>query len=70
MSDKRHDVELKCQHCGHETLATDGCWDPACWKCDGRRVVTTIHDHLLSYAEMRALGYSLGPVGAPPKETS
>jgi hypothetical protein len=67
----RRDVELKCDGCGRETLATDGCWDRNCWVCGGTRAVVVTHDHLLSCDEMRAAGYSIGSVGkpAPPKPT-
>lgn len=66
----RRDVELKCGGCGRETLATDGCWDPRCWVCGGRREVVKAHDHSLSLAEMAALGYVIMPVGQPKEKSN
>lgn len=60
------DVELKCNGCGAETLATDGCWHPKCWRCGGQRAVTKRHDHVLDWREMTAAGFKLGEAGIPP----
>lgn len=60
---KRHDVELVCDGCQRETLATDGCWIPTCWVCGGRRRIAKAHDHVLTWEESKALGYSIRPVG-------
>lgn len=70
MSDGRRDVELRCNTCGNETLATDGCWAKHCWKCGGIREVVHAHDHVLTWKEAKDLGYDIVPIGnpAPPRD--
>lgn len=38
------DVELVCDVCGGETLATEGCYSPRCSKCGGARRVVKVHE--------------------------
>lgn len=63
--DKRVDVELRCDSCQRETLATDGCWASQCWACGGTKRVVVRHDHRLTYAEAQELGYTIGAVRTP-----
>ncbi len=53
------DVELKCNKCQRETLATDGYWSAKCWVCGGKREVIKRYDHSLSMKEMEEAGFQI-----------
>lgn len=63
---KRHDVELRCDMCQREKLATAGCYTPRCY-CGGTLRVTVAHDHVLTQAEAAARGYGFQPMPAERK---
>ena len=58
---KLHDVELRCDKCQREKLATAGCYTVRCY-CGGTLRVTRAHDHVLTHAEATELGYGVQPV--------
>lgn len=51
------DIELQCDKCGYETLVTDGCYDKKCRHCGGVRKVVKEHGRILSFDEVKKLGY-------------
>lgn len=59
------DVELACDGCKSETLATQGRYSPHCLRCGGRQCIVRVHDRILSHDEAMTLGYGIRSVGIP-----
>jgi len=54
----RQDVELKCDNCGSETLATEGMYEEKCRHCKiGKRLITKEHGKILNWEETKQAGY-------------
>lgn len=57
----KQDVELKCNVCGSETLATIGCYALICSHCQmGKRKIIKEHGRILSFAEVKKFGFTIG----------
>lgn len=55
----KQDVELRCDKCGHETLATEGYYNKMCRHCNGIRRVVKEYGKILTFDEVKNLGYTI-----------
>jgi hypothetical protein len=62
----RHDVELRCDACQRESLASYSHPTPRCLACGGALRIVVMHDHVLTMNEITALGPQGAQTVSPP----